>query len=171
MGLQQRLHLPAVDPNVMQRSLQRIGATSVGTSLFAMVLGPLDELSHKLSGGRMTIGRSVGALPVVMLTTTGAKTGKRRTNPVSAIPHGDDLALVGTNYGKGTSPGWAHNLRANPLATLSHRNREVAVVASAAEGDRYEEVFAAAVSVYPGYARYRRAAANTIPVFVLAAAG
>ncbi|MDJ0954540.1 MAG: nitroreductase family deazaflavin-dependent oxidoreductase [Acidimicrobiia bacterium] len=170
MGLQQQLHLSAVEPNVVQRSLQRIGATSVGTSLFAMVLGPLDQVSHKLSEGRITIGRSLGALPVVMLTTTGAKTGKMRTNPVSAIPYGDDLALVGSNYGRGTSPGWAHNLRANPLATVSHRDHEVAVVASAAEGDQYEEVFAAAVGVYPGYARYRRTAANTIPVFALAAA-
>ncbi len=167
MGLQRDMMLPIVKPNLVQRSLQRMGATSVGNAIFSAILGPLDRLSHRLTGGRTTVGRAVGGLPVVMLTTTGAKSGKQRTNPVNVIPFGDDLALVASNYGRGTVPGWAHNLIANPNATLTYRDQDHTIVAGAAEGDDYEEAFAAALVVYPGYARYRRNVTHTIPIFTL----
>jgi deazaflavin-dependent oxidoreductase (nitroreductase family) len=58
----------------------------------------------------------VSGLPVVMLTTTGAKTGRQRTRPVLGIPDGERLILVGSNFGRPHHPAWYHNLRAGPRA-------------------------------------------------------
>ena len=171
MGLQSDMRFAVASPNLLQRTLQRMGATSLGTKMFSLVLGPLDSLSHKVSRGRITIGRSLGALPVVMLTTTGARTGEMRTTPINAIPVDDDLALIGTNYGKGSAPGWCHNLRAEPRAVVTHEKRRYRVVAREADSVAYEDAFAAAISIYPGYSVYRRKASNHIPVFILKSEG
>jgi len=171
MDLQSELGLTESIPNAMQSALLRLGATAGGTAVFAAVLGPLDRVAYRLTGGRRTLGRSLGALPVVMLTTTGARTGQTRTTPLNAFPVADDLAVIGTNYGRGTTPGWAHNLRANPQATLSHLGRTVSVVARPATAEQYEAVFAEAIRVYAGYARYRKKAVNEVPVFILKSEG
>ncbi len=171
MGLQSELSLTAVTPNFMQRTLQRMGATAIGTAVFSVVMAPVDRVVHKMSKGRVTAGRSLGALPVVMLMTVGARTGERRTTPLSAVPFAEDLALIGTNYGRGRTPAWAHNLRANPQAVVTHQDRECSVVAVEADDEQYEAAFAAAIRVYPGYARYRRKAVNEIPVFLLTSRG
>ncbi len=171
MGLQSDMNLAPVEANRIQRLLQRVGATGIGTAAFSAILGPLDRLGHRLSKGRTTAGRSLGGLPVVMLTTIGARTGQKRTTPINVIPHGEDLALVASNYGRGTVPAWAHNLRANPAASLTFGGRDYRVVAREVGGSHYEQAFAAAITVYPGYARYRRKASNFIPIFVLTAEG
>lgn len=171
MGLQSEMGFTLAPPNPLQRILQRIGATSVGTRLFSLVLGPLDRLSHKVSGGRITIGRSLGALPVVMLATRGARTGRIRTTPINAIPVGGDLALIGTNYGRGTAPGWCHNLRAEPRAEITHENVQYPVIARETKSAEYEDAFAAAIRIYPGYLAYRQKASNHIPVFMLKSEG
>ena len=169
MALQQEMGLPPLHRGVLQRALQRLGATRAGTAFFATIMDPLDRVTHRLTGGRTTAGRALGALPVVMMTTIGARSGRPRTVPINVIPHGDDLALVGTNYGRGVVPAWAHNLRANPVATLTYRDQDHRVVAGEVGGSLYEDVFASAIRVYPGYADYRRRATNSIPVFILTA--
>lgn len=169
MGLQSDLGLVLEIPNAPQRMLQRIGATAVGTAVMRPLLGPLDRAVYKISRGRRSVGRSLGGLPVVMLTTIGARTGEQRTTPINAIPFEEDLALVGTNYGTGTTPGWAHNLRANPHAFVAHGGRERSVVAAEADDAQCETAFAEAIRVYAGYARYRRKAVNEVPVFILRA--
>jgi deazaflavin-dependent oxidoreductase (nitroreductase family) len=171
MGLQSELDLSPVSANAAQRGLQRIGATRVGTALFSLLLAPIDRGIYRVSQGRFTAGRSLGALPVIMLTTIGARSGRQRTTPLNAIPFGEDLALVGTNYGKGRTPSWAHNLRANPKGVVAFEGRQHPVIAVEAAGAQYEAGFAAAIRVYPGYARYRNTATNEIPIFILSSEG
>lgn len=171
MGLLTDMEFVPAKANAVQRALQSIGATDTGTALFAAVLGPIDRLVHKLSRGRATAGRALGAIPVVMLTTIGAHSGEERVHPLSAIPYEGEVALVATNYGRGKAPGWAHNLRANAAATLNYRGRDFEVVAAEVDHAEHDKVFAAAIRVYAGYARYRKKATNDIPVFLLRAKG
>lgn len=169
MGLQADMALPPLRSGRLQRLLQRVGATRSGTAALGMLVVPIDRLVNRLSAGRTTATRALGGFPVVLLTTIGARSGERRTVPINAIPHRGDLALVGTNMGKGITPAWAHNLRSSPLATLTYAERDYPVLATEINGEEYEEVFAAAIGIYPGYARYRRPSDHEAPVFVLAA--
>ncbi len=167
MGLAAELGMTHIQSNVLQRMVQRVGATRLGTAVFSKVLGPLDRATHRLTGGRFTLAAIFGAFPVVILGTVGARTGKQRVNPVNAIPVGEDVALVGSNYGTGAAPGWAHNLRANPDATIAYDGDAIDVVAIEVDGQLFEDVFDAAIRIYAGYARYRREGGNKIPVFLL----
>jgi len=171
VGLTQDLGLTTPRPNGLQRAVQRIGSTDLGTAVFSRLIGPLDKAVHRITKGRVTFSRSLAAFPVVMLTTIGARTGAARTVPVNVIPYGDDLALVASNFGRGKLPGWAHNLMANPDATVSVAGKSRSVEAQLVGADQAESVFAAAVRVYPGYARYRAKAASVIPVFILIPGG
>ena len=167
MGLAETMGLASFDLTVGPRAMQRIGCTKAGTAAFSVVLGPLDEVSHRLSKGRFTIGRSLGGLPVAMLTTTGRRSGQLRTSPVNVIPVGGDVGLVASNYGRGRPPAWALNLRANPRAVVTHKATDYDVEATEVDGNMYETIFAAALTVYPGYAAYRRRSTGVIPIFLL----
>jgi deazaflavin-dependent oxidoreductase (nitroreductase family) len=156
-------------PNILQRAVQRFGRTTLGTAVLSRLLRPLDLLVHQLSRGRTTFAGLFGGFPIVMLTTIGARSGLPRTNPLTGIPHGDDLAVLGANYGLGVLPSWVYNLRANHDAELTYRDRTTQVVAREVVGDDAEEVFAAACGIYPGYADYRERFAEPIPVFVIEA--
>jgi deazaflavin-dependent oxidoreductase (nitroreductase family) len=103
-----------------------------------------------------------------MLTTTGAKSGLPRPMPLVGIPMGDDLAVIGSNYGQERTPGWVHNLLANPAATVQYRDRSVEVSARPATDAEADEAFDIGARFYPGYATYReRASHRVIRVFVL----
>jgi deazaflavin-dependent oxidoreductase (nitroreductase family) len=105
----------------------------------------------------------------LLLATVGAKTGAIRTTPLAAIPRDDDLAVIGSGSGSRKIPGWVHNLRANPEATVSYQDRVVPVVGREVDQTEHDEIFAAATRIYPGFAGYRQRADYLIPVFVLTA--
>ena len=126
---------------------------------------------HGVSKGSASVTGGLIANPTLLLSTTGAKSGQTRTAPLSAIPLGDGLALIGSNAGSGKVPGWAYNLRANPVASVSYNGRTVEVIAREADENEYDAVFDAAVRIYPGYGGYRQRATHHIPVFVLEAKG
>lgn len=171
MGLQATIGFEQSESNMVQRIMQRIGGTRRGTALFSKIMAPLDRSLYKLSKRRLTVGQALGNLPVVILTTSGARSGQPRTTPLNAIPLAGDLALIGSNYGLGKVPGWAHNLSANPDATIDYCGRTHDVIAHRIAGAAYEEAFAAAIRIYAGYATYRTRAGNEIPVFLLTSKG
>jgi len=111
----------------------------------------------------------MAGLPVIMLTTTGAKTGKNRTMPLLAIvPMDHDMAVIGSNYGQRPTPGWVYNLRANPEATVTHGSQSVEVTARSATDAETEQAFEAGAAFYGGFPEYReRASHREIEVFVL----
>ncbi|WP_167880631.1 nitroreductase/quinone reductase family protein [Nocardioides guangzhouensis] len=76
----------------------------------------IDRLVFRLSGGRRTASAIPSGLPVIMLTTTGARTGLPRTVPVLGFAVVDDIAVAPGNFGKAADPGWCHNLRREPRA-------------------------------------------------------
>ena len=154
--------------NAAQRVTQKIAASEPGAWLFQRTLYPVDKVLYKRSNGRVTVPGLMAGLPVIMLTTTGAKSGEPRSMPLVGIPLDDDLALIGSNYGQKRTPGWVYNLEANPEATVSYRDRSIDVTARPATDAEADRAFEIAAGFYPGYGKYRaRASHRTIRVFVL----
>lgn len=171
MALVDELGYRIVQANGVQRAVQGLGSSAAGEWILRRTLHGLDRRVFSLSNGRMTASSFLAGVPILMLTTRGAKSGRRRTSPLIGFPISDSLAVIGSNYGQQATPGWVYNLEAEPAAKVSYRNVAVDVVARRANEDEVEAVFAAAAPVYPGYAKYRkRAAHRTIRVFVLDAA-
>lgn len=156
------------DPNVIQRAMQHVAASRPGAWVFKRTLHPIDKLLFKATGGRVTVPSLVAGLPVIMVTTTGAKSGKQRTMPLLGIPMDGDMAIIGSNFGQKGTPGWVYNLEADPSATIGYRGESVDVTARLADDAQADAAFAEAAKVYPGYGKYReRASHRTIRVFVL----
>ena len=107
------------DANAIQRLLRRFAASGPGSWLFARILHHIDRPVYRLTGGRHTFAALVSGLPVVMLTTTGARSGLQRTVPVLGLPTSDGIAVIASNYGQAHDPAWCHNLRADPAGEIA----------------------------------------------------
>lgn len=168
MGLASDLGYTYRDPNLFQRSMQAFGSTRVGAWFFSKTLRHLDRALHRATRGRTSLPQVLAGLPVVMVTTTGRKSGRPRTSPLIAPPVGDTLALVGTNFGQPATPAWVLNLEADPTATVEHHGTTAAVRARPATPAERDEIWATAAGVYGGYAKYQdRITGRDIRLFVL----
>lgn len=154
--------------NVFQRILRRLAASGPGSWLFARTMHHIDRPVHRLTRGRFTLARLVSGLPVVMLTTTGARSGQPRTVPVLGIPAQDTVALIASNFGQRHDPAWSHNLRANPEAEIVIDGTRRRVRAVEADDERRDRIWQEGLRIYPGFGEYeRRASHRRISVFVL----
>jgi deazaflavin-dependent oxidoreductase (nitroreductase family) len=171
VGLAQDLGYFHRSPNGIQRSLRWVGATRLGAKTFSHTLRRADSAIGRLTGGRHSAPSLLTGLAVLTLTTTGRRSGAPRTSHLIATPHRDTLALIGTNFGQPSTPGWVLNLEADPRAVVTHRGVSRDVVARAATDAEADEVFVRAASFYPGYTRYREriGARRRIRVVVLEA--
>jgi deazaflavin-dependent oxidoreductase (nitroreductase family) len=157
--------------NGFQRAMRRLAASGPGAWLFARVLHHVDRPVHRLTRGRATFGSLVSGLPVVMLTTTGARSGKPRTVPVLGLPTPEGLAVIASNWGQARPPAWDHNLRADAAASIAIGRATRSVRAVEAQGERRERIWREGLEVYPGWSQYeRRAGGRRITVYVLEAA-
>jgi deazaflavin-dependent oxidoreductase (nitroreductase family) len=157
------------DANLLQRSIRRFGATQPGSWIFARTLHHADRVVYRASGGRTTLAAVLSGLPVVMLTSTGAKSGRETTVPLLGFEEGDAVILIASNYGQARHPAWLHNLRTHPQARIAVRGRWREVVAEEVASPERERYLAIAAVAYPGYRRYeQRAAPRRISVFRLA---
>jgi deazaflavin-dependent oxidoreductase (nitroreductase family) len=154
--------------NAAQKFLRRFAASGPGAWLFARIAPGLDRPIHRLTRGRHTLGSLLTGLPVVMLTTTGARSGQPRTVPVLGIPVAGGVAVIASNFGQRRHPAWYYNLRAHPDAEVFVDGTRRSVRAVDADGERRAEIWQEALRVYPGFAQYeRRASHRRISVFVL----
>lgn len=154
--------------NVIQKALRSVASSGPGSWLFARVLHRIDRPVYRLTGARHTFASLVTGLPVVMLTTTGARSGQPRTVPVLGLPTAEGLAVIASNFGQRPHPGWYHNLRAYPEGSVAVDGQSRRFRAVEAEGDRRRQIWEEALRVYPGWSQYERRAANRrIAVFVL----
>jgi len=129
----------------------------------------LDRTALRLSGGRFTVTSAFVRAPIVLLTTTGAKSGLPRTVPLLAFPDGDKVVVIASSFGNTKHPAWYLNLRANPRATLAfHGEPDRPYVAREASGAEREMYWQRAAHAYPGYNAYKeRTEGREIPVMVL----
>lgn len=169
MGLQRQLGSDTPRPNAVQRVVHKVAGSAAGGAALARIASPLDKVTSRLSGGRQTSTELLTGLPILMLTTTGARTGQPRTHPVLGIPHGDDFGLQSGNFGVKSMPAWVHNLRANPQATVEHGGKTVDVVARPASAEEADTILGAGAELFPGLADYGRRAKRELDVFVLTA--
>jgi deazaflavin-dependent oxidoreductase (nitroreductase family) len=128
-------------------------------------IGKLNVPVYRLSGGR--IGGRVGDGPVLLLTTTGRKSGEPRTAPILYLAHGDAMILIDTNGGNEKLPGWSHNLKAKPRAEVEVGRRKLTVDARIAEGAEREELWRACNDQYAGFDEYVEWLERTPSVWVL----
>jgi deazaflavin-dependent oxidoreductase (nitroreductase family) len=155
-GLAADLGYSHVSANPLHQ-LARAGAgTRVGGWIFSRSLRHLDDLVGRLSKGRHSAPGLLAGLAVLDVTTTGRKSGQRRTSHLIATPYDGTLALLGTNFGQPSTPAWALNLEADPRATVTYRNVSREVIARPATPTEAEDIFAVAGRFYPGYLDYRR---------------
>jgi len=128
-------------------------------------LGALHRLLYRLSGGR--VGGRFWDLPVVLLTTTGRKSGKRRTVPLCSFRDGGDIVVIASYGGLDQPPAWWLNLEANPQAEVQDRRTRWTVTARNAGPGERERLWGEVTARAPGYLEYERRTTREIPVVIL----
>jgi deazaflavin-dependent oxidoreductase (nitroreductase family) len=154
-------------PNLFQRLFQKLGATRPAAWLLSHVLPHIDRGLDRLSGGRINLTRAWSGLPVVIVTTIGAKTGHRRTVPLVAIPDGHNVILIASWFGNRHHPAWYYNLIAHSEATLADHQFSSQYQAREVIDSEREVYWQRAVSLYAGYAAYKRRVKRIIPIMLL----
>ncbi len=132
--------------------------------LFLRVFGAIHNAVYRLSGGKVA-GR-MGKAPVLLLSVTGRKSGKRRTTPLLYGRDGDNYVLIASVGGAPKHPAWYHNLKGQEAEILVGRER-LRVRAREAEGEERDRLWGQMVALFPNYAEYQTKTERRIPVVVL----
>ena len=127
--------------------------------------GALHRALYRASGGR--IGGRIWGLRVVLLTTIGRRSGKRRTVPLLSFHDGEDVVVIASYGGLDQPPAWWLNLVAHPEAVLRDGFKLQPVRARTASGDERARLWATVTACAPGYLEYERRTAREIPVVIL----
>jgi deazaflavin-dependent oxidoreductase (nitroreductase family) len=114
--------------------------------------------------GRGRVAGRMGKAPVLLLTTTGRRSGRPRTVPLCYVEDDGDFAVIASNGGSVADPAWFGNLTADPDATVEIRGRTVPVRAEVAEGEERERLWRALTALLGVYDSYREKTSRTIPV-------
>ncbi|HEU4807449.1 MAG TPA: nitroreductase family deazaflavin-dependent oxidoreductase [Homoserinimonas sp.] len=120
---------------------------------------------YESSGG--TKGTTLRGMPIILLTTVGAKSGKLRKTPLMRVEHDGEYAVVASLGGAPKHPVWYFNLLKNPHVELQDGPQRADYRARLVEGDEKALWWSRAVDAYPDYAEYQRKTEREIPVFVL----
>ena len=108
--------------------------------------------------------------PLLLLTSTGAKTGNPHTTPAACYMDGDAWVIIASAAGADSNPAWYFNLKANPKARIEVGAETLDVEATEAVGDDRDRLYAGMVELSPQFAEYELTTARKIPVFRLARA-
>jgi deazaflavin-dependent oxidoreductase (nitroreductase family) len=128
-------------------------------------LGRLNTPIYRLTRGRLM--NKVGRAPVLLLTTTGRRSGRVRTAPVVYGEDGPGLVVISSNGGNHNQPGWAYNLKANPDAEVEVGGERRVVRARVTEGEERARVWRMMNEKYAGFDDYKANVSRDIAVFVL----
>ena len=128
-------------------------------------LGATQRWVYRASGGRLFT--TMKHMPVLLLTTTGRKTGKARTWPLGYLRSGEDLVIIASNGGLPHHPAWYHNLRAEPQVAIQLGGETRTVWAETAGPEERARLWIRLVREYPHFGGYQRRAAREIPVVLL----
>jgi F420H(2)-dependent quinone reductase len=120
---------------------------------------------YRASKGRFA--GSIGGQPVSLLTTTGRRSGKRRTTPVMTLPHEDGLVVVASNGGSNRMPSWYHNLSAHPQVQVQSGTKVRAMIARTASQPEKAQLWPGIVAANKNFQGYRTKTSREIPVVIL----
>ena len=129
------------------------------------------NIIEEFRGNAGKVGGPFEGSPLLLLTSTGAKTGAERTSPVMYLPDGDRYVVFASKGGAPTNPDWYHNLVANPEATVEVGTERFSVTSVITEGAERDELFARQAAAYPQFAEYAEQTDRVIPVIALVPAG
>lgn len=156
-----------VRPNAFQKLIHRFLMLRPVSAFLARVLHHIDAVVLKLSKRKYTATELVG-LPIVQVTTIGAKSGEPRTMPLVGLFDGEKIAFIASNFGGKHNPGWYYNLKAHPECTVEVKGSPAKYVARQVEGEEREKYWQMALLYYKGYDLYKvRASHRQIPVMLL----
>ncbi len=113
------------------------------------------------------VGGMFAGHPVMLLTTTGAKSGRRFTLPLMYLPDGERIVIFASKAGAPTNPDWYHNLVANPVVTVEAGTETFDANATVVTGDARDQLYAQQVAQMPQFGDYERKTTRTIPVIRL----
>jgi len=133
--------------------------------MLQQVMSSTHVFFYKLSGGR--IGGRIHKADVLLLTTTGRKTGKKRTTPLLYVRDGNRLVIIASNGGRPIDPSWWMNLKRNPIAMVQVKSLKETIYAQRAIGSEKERLWRLMTNVYPAYDNYLKKTDRDIPVVVL----
>ncbi|MFJ9818097.1 nitroreductase/quinone reductase family protein [Streptomyces sp. NPDC101151] len=112
-------------------------------------------------------GPDANGAGLLLLTTTGARTGRPRTSPLGHTTDGDRLVVVGAKAGTPTDPDWYHNLRAHPEVTVELGPETFRARAAVVTGEEREKLYVRHVELFPVYREYEQRTSRVFPVVVL----
>jgi F420H(2)-dependent quinone reductase len=126
----------------------------------------MNNVAYRMSGGKAA-GHLPSGAPLCLLTTTGRRTGRRRTVPLLCLTHGDDLVVVASRGGMDSPPAWLLNLEAEPTATVQVGASTRRVRARAATEAERRRLWPALTAAYPHFDAYQERTSRRIPIVVL----
>ncbi len=124
-----------------------------------------NEFIIRISKGR--IGSQLGTQSVLVLHTTGRKSGLPRSTPVAYFEYDGRYLLVGSNWGKARDADWVRNLRHQPRARIDVKGQSLIVNAREAQGDEYARLWQFATEKHRPYLQYQQMTSRRIPIMVL----
>ncbi len=154
-------HEARVSTGPLTRLMRRLGQTAGFAKVYSKVGPVIDPKIRDLRDGRVMA--AVYGFPILALHTTGAKSGQPRVSPLVYVRDGDDVMLIGTNFGQPKHPGWTANLLAHPEAAVEIGPERLSVRAELVDPETWARMFPAFVAVYPGYANYMKRRAELVP--------
>ena len=122
-------------------------------------------LTYRLGGGR--VGRRIAGGPVLLLTTTGRKSGKRRTAPLLYLEDGENIVIVASNGGNDQHPRWWLNLKQDPEARVQIGSASKRVRAERADEQEWARLWPLLLEMYGSYQEYQDTTQRKIPVVIL----
>ncbi|HET7639433.1 MAG TPA: nitroreductase family deazaflavin-dependent oxidoreductase [Ktedonobacteraceae bacterium] len=125
------------------------------------------QLIEEFRAHRGKSGGPMEGRPLLLLTTTGAKSGQLRTTPVMYIPDGDHLLVIASNAGAATHPDWYRNLLSHPEVTVEVGNETFKAIAAVTEGSERQRLWTRVVELYPFFVDHESKTTRQIPVIVL----
>ncbi|HEX3509679.1 MAG TPA: nitroreductase family deazaflavin-dependent oxidoreductase [Solirubrobacteraceae bacterium] len=140
----------------------------ISTSMSAAglrLMGRMNVPVYRLTRGRLM--NSVGDAPVLLLTTTGRRSGQQRTAPVCYLRDGERFVVIGSNAGYQNEPAWSLNLKSNPDAAVEIGADRKAVRARVTAGDERADLWRRMNEQYAGFDDYEARTSRDIAVFAL----
>ncbi|WP_163797845.1 nitroreductase/quinone reductase family protein [Mycolicibacterium sediminis] len=157
--------IPEVDPTAgspMLRHGARLTGNKPGRWLARRVAPRIDRRLLRISRGRVSTAM---VTPELLLVTTGARTGARRTTPLTYFTDGGRAVVVASNYGSSRHPAWYYNVLAHPTVTISAGGHTGTFVGREVSGPERDRLWDLATTFIPSYAQYEElAGSRTIPI-------
>ncbi|MBY3986061.1 nitroreductase family deazaflavin-dependent oxidoreductase [Rhodococcus fascians] len=155
------------ETSFIRKPAVKFASTKPGSWVIRNLAG-VDRWLLTKSNGRFTVLGPIAA-PVVLLTTTGRKSGKPRTSPLLYYREGDRIFVVGSNFGQQHHPAWTSNLLADPKAVVAIGGRKIPVTATRITGDEKARIYRQFDAMVEVYGEYETRTDRDMRLFALAA--